>query len=145
MFAQREQGGAFGLFLRGKRLPFGAAHRAEEDGVGGAANSQGFFREGLAIDINCDTAHAGFGELELEPAFFLHRGKHAQGFGHHFRTNAVARQHRNIKAFHRGGNTRAGSPTEKCKVAVKPRPGSRRVRARGRSPLPWLRPVWGRA
>ncbi len=56
MFAQRQKGGALGLFLGRKFFPFRTTDRAEKNRVRGATGFERRIRQGFAVIINANPA-----------------------------------------------------------------------------------------
>ena len=92
MFSKRQQGGALRLLGRGQGFPFGAAHRAEEDGVAGLAHGKGRGGQGLAVVIDGAAAHIRVFVGKAETEFLLGRVQNLDRFPHDFRADAVAGQ-----------------------------------------------------
>jgi hypothetical protein len=69
MLAQRQERGPLRLLGRRQALPFGAAHRTEEDGLARLAHLQGSRRQGLAMVVDGNAADIGAGIGKEKPNF----------------------------------------------------------------------------
>ena len=94
VLAQGKQRPAFRLDVGWQSLPFRAADRTKENGVGFFRSLDGVFGQWMPGFIDGGTADqmhaAGNGEIEFGFSGF----ENANGFGHHFRANAVAGEDR---------------------------------------------------
>ena len=99
VLAQREKRRPFWLPLWRQRLPLGATNRSEENGLTLLARLQRRRRQRLAMPIDGGAAdvHLPDGCFEVE----LAAGglDHPDRLFHHFRTNAVAGEHRDCETF----------------------------------------------
>ena len=73
-------------------IPLRAAHRAQQDRVGSAAQRQRVIRQCRAGRIDGAAADARFRQGQGMPEALSHRLQHAHAFRRHLRTDAVARQ-----------------------------------------------------
>ena len=103
VFAQRQEGGALGLFLGRELFPFRAADGAEEDGVGLGAEFQRGVGEGLAVVVDAGAADVGGRVGEGEVLLLRDVGKHAQGLGHDLGSDVVTWQDGKLESRHRKG------------------------------------------
>ena len=103
MLAQREQGGAFRLFLRGEGFPFGASDGAEEDRVSRFTGRQGVCRQGVARGINRRATHKAFLAGQGQPRTGCDRFEDLVGLGHDFRADAVTREDGDVQGLGVGG------------------------------------------
>ena len=101
MLSEREKGRAFGLFVGRKGFPFGAADGAEEDGVGVFADVEGLFWKRFSVDVDGDSADAGFGGIEGEPELGPCDIENAEGFGHDFRSDSVTGEDSDFEGRHK--------------------------------------------
>ena len=93
LLADTQQGGALGaLFLRDGRVAVGQAHRAEQNGIGAAAQLERGVGQGLARGVNAGPADGRLGDVELQGKLVAHGTEDAQGLPHDFRADAIASQ-----------------------------------------------------
>ncbi len=100
VFAEREEGGALGLFFGREFFPFRAADGAEEDGVGGGADFERFWRKRLAVAVDGDAADIGFLVIEAEAVRRRQIVQKLEGHCHDLRTDAISRKNCKFKRFH---------------------------------------------
>jgi hypothetical protein len=93
LLADTQQGGALGaLFLRDGRVAVGQAHRAEQNGIGAAAQLERGVGQGLARGVDAGPADGRLGDVELQGKLVAHGTEDAQGLPHDFRADAIASQ-----------------------------------------------------
>ena len=93
MLADRQQRRTLRLLVGRQRLPFRSAYGSEQNRVAGFTGRHRFRRQGLAHRINRCAAHqlriVAEGHARLDGDVI----QHLEGFLHHLRANAIARQH----------------------------------------------------
>jgi len=79
-------------------VPFRAAHRAEQYGVGRAGAVQGFIGQWHAVLVDGRAADHVVAQLKAQAVLAVGEFQHLDRFGHDFRTNTVARENQNLLA-----------------------------------------------
>lgn len=105
VFAQRQQGAAFGLEIGRQGFPFGSAHRAEEDGLRRFAGGDGGGWQRVAGGVQCRTADEVVAAFDGKAVARGDGVEDAEGLGHDFGADAVAGQDGDAM---RAGHGRAG-------------------------------------
>ena len=99
LLAQLQQA-SFRADLVGHLVPFGPAHRAENDGVGRPRLAQHLVGQRHAVLVDrAAAAQPGFGG-ELGLAHLVEEGQHAIDFRHHLGADAVAREQEQLMGCH---------------------------------------------
>ncbi len=98
--AQRQQGGAFRLFLGRQFFPLRAADRTKQDRVRLPAERERGVGQGLAVAVDARSADLGDLVMKREALLAGHVGEHAQGLGHHFGTDVVSWQDGELQRRH---------------------------------------------
>ena len=99
MFAQRQECGAFGLFVGGKGFPLRPADGSEKNGIRRLASGNRLRRQCAAGAVDSSSADQLVIEFKLDGKFFRDRIKDAQSLGHHFGSDSVARQNGDAEGF----------------------------------------------
>ena len=89
VFAQWEEGAAFGLDVGRELFPFRSADRPEEDGIRLFTGLQRFGWQRVTGGIDRRTADKVFAALDRETEFCLNGIENADGSVHDFRADAV--------------------------------------------------------
>ena len=85
-----------GALIAGHPLPLGAAHRTQQDAVGGQALVQLVLRQRVAVLVNGLAAHGSVGIVERMAILFGHLIENTEGLLHDFRAGAIAPDDGNI-------------------------------------------------
>ena len=89
-----------GAHIIGNGIPFGAAHRAEQNSVSRHGQGHMLFADRLAMGIIGRAAHKAALEIEAGKPSLAHEGRNLLDFGHDFGANPVAGQKEDIVGRH---------------------------------------------
>ena len=96
--AAQAQQATLGAHRVGQGFPLGAAHRAEQDGIGLPSEFQGGLRQGATGRVDGRAAHQGLVHVDIEAVLVAQAGEDLDRLVDDLRANAVTRQDQNLFA-----------------------------------------------
>ena len=99
MFAQRQESGAFGLFVGRKRFPLRPSDGPEKNGICRLASGNRLCRQRATGAIDGSSPDQLVIEFKLNGKFFRDRFEDAQSLCHHFGADSVACQNGDAEGF----------------------------------------------